>query len=49
MFAVPDSGIFLDVIYVPSGDYNFRYSVQNFMNFSNKEVDPVETECVKDN
>ena len=46
VFAVPDSGIFLDQANYMTRQYNYRGIIINFMKLSNVEVNPPMKECV---
>jgi len=46
--AAPDSGLFLDYVNASTNRTDYRNSFINFMQLSNKEVDPIVSECVSD-
>jgi len=46
--AVPDSGFFLDYVDVRTNTSFYTKGIQNLMELSNVEVDPIVHECVKD-
>ncbi len=45
---MPDCGFFLDYIDVRYNTSAYRNSFINFMNYSNAEVDPIQSQCVAD-
>jgi O-palmitoleoyl-L-serine hydrolase len=49
VWSAPDSGIFLDSPNFLTQEHRYRMQFQNFMKFSNAEVDPPTDECVKEN
>lgn len=49
VYAVPDSGIFLDSARFQSQTHSYRDSFMNLFKLSNAEVNPPVPECVKAN
>jgi len=48
LYAVPDSGFFVDYPLEVTNDYRYRQWFINFMQLSNVEVPPIVTQCVSD-
>lgn len=47
VWAIPDSGIFLDTYNVTNGVNTYKNSFKNLMRISNIEIDPPVAECVQ--